>query len=258
VISRYADFSEKLFAFAGETEILRVSLFDQLLRPIFLSEMPKTLSILSSKEFFSLPLEMLGPEKNHYLGIDSKVNWLLPKIGSEVIARENGFWGGTVFQDLDPLELVKEGAREFKAHMGGKIALDSKIQGVFKFLEVSGHHVVGKDGLPTLALGKGQNYPPLDVFATMPESQSLFLNICGTELGSPLLRAMAAAKGSGQIIDARGAVSELSSFAVSKTLMPLLASGQKIDEALQKTRGILANQGKHPSYWARFRAWATY
>ncbi|MEI8025204.1 MAG: hypothetical protein WCI18_02540 [Pseudomonadota bacterium] len=258
VLSRYGDFSEKLLSFSGETEILRVNLFDELLKPVFPSELPKNISIIASKEFLPLPLELLGPEKNRYLGIETKVNWLLPKLGPDLSSRENGFWGGTVFDGLDRLELVQEGAKQFKVNMRGKVALDSKIQGEFHLLEISGHHLIGKDGLPILALGKDQNYPPLDVFGVLPASQTLFLNICGTDLGSPLLRAIASAKGSRQIIDARGAVSELSSFMVSKTLMPLVASGQKIDEALQNTRDILARQGKHPSYWARFRAWATY
>ena len=258
VLLRYGDFSEKLLAFAGETEILRINLFGELLKPVFPSELPKNISIIASKEFLPLPLELLGPEKNRYFGIETKVNWLLPRMGPDLSSRENGFWGGTVFDGLDRLELVQEGAKQFKVSMRGKVALDSKIQGEFHLLEISGHHLLGKEGLPILALGKGQNYPPLDVFGVLPASQLLFLNICGTELGSPLLRAIASAKGSRQIIDARGAVSELSSFMVSKTLMPLVASGQKIDEALKNTRDILARQGKHPSYWARFRAWATY
>ena len=258
VLLRYGDFSEKLLSFSGETEILRINLYEELLKPVFGSELPKSISLIASKEFLPLPLELLGPEKNRYLGIETKVNWLLPKMGPELSSQENGFWGGTSFDGLDRLELVQEGAKQFRANMRGKTALDTKIQGDFRFLEISGHHLIGKEGLPILALGKGQNYPPLEVFRVLPASQTLFFNVCGTDLGSPFLRAIASAKGSRQIIDARGAVSELSSFMVSKTLMPLVGSGQKVDEALQNTRVILAKQGKHPSYWARFRSWATY
>jgi tetratricopeptide (TPR) repeat protein len=258
VLLRYGEFSEKLLAFDGETEILRLNIYQELLSPIFQGELPESLSILASKEFLPLPLEMLGPKKGQYLGISSKVSWLLPRIAPAIEAKENGFWGGTVFDGLDSLKLVNEGAKFFKASLGGRVAVDTKLQGSFKFLEVSGHHHIGKDGLPVLAMGKGQNFRPLDVFDTLPGGQAIFLNICGTDAGSPIIRAIAGAKGATNLIDARGAVSELSSFAVSKTLAPLIASGQKIDEALQGTRDILFKQGKHASYWARFRAWSTF
>jgi hypothetical protein len=163
-----------------------------------------------------------------------------------------------VFDGFPELSLVRHEADAFKRSFKGKVVLNSKIQGTFKYLEVGGHHKLGPDGLPVLALGKGLNFSPLDIYDQFPQSEAVYLNFCGTEAGSPLIRAISAVKGANEMIDARGALSEISSLSIAKALIPSVASGQKLGSSLQNARSILAREGKHPSDWARFRSWNTF
>ena len=255
---RYGEFSDKLLTYIGEAEIFSKSIYNSLLFPIFKDDIPPSLSLLTSEEFEAMPFEMLGPKAGAYLGVLSNINWMTPRLNSDMKGTEFGFWGGTVFDGLPALDLVKHEAVAFKRSFKGQVVLDGKIKGGFRYLEVSGHHRLGADGLPVLALGKGLNLSPLDIFDQFPNSEALYLNFCGTQVGSSLIRAMATAKGTNELIDARGAVSEISSLSVAKALIPPIASGQKLGAALQMARGILVKEGKHPSDWARFRSWNTY
>jgi hypothetical protein len=125
----------------------------------------------------------------------------------------------------------------------------------FEFMQISGHFFVDQLGSPRLSLGKKNNFGPEDILEKLPPAKNLFLNFCGLSEASALIRSIAALNGARKIIDASGKLSDISAFAMSKELLPRLASGQEFNEALTDAQVIISQTGKHPSYWARFRQW---
>jgi len=261
LLLRYRDFSESLFDNQGDTTLFTQIWFRDLMNPHLSVLKTSSVAFLTSDEFDEFPLEMLAHSST--ADNDSRINIrrLLGGLDLEEDDkadpwRGKGFWGGSQFGNYPNLNLVQEEADMFKRLLGGTVVLNTDmLRRKFEFMQISGHFFVDQLGSPRLSLGKKNNFGPEEILENLPPAKNLFLNFCGLSEASALIRSIAALNGARKIIDASGKLSDISAFAMSKELLPRLASGQDFNEALTDAQVIISQTGKHPSYWARFRQW---